>query len=709
MTSLQRSVFQTVLPAPVAIVLLAGCASSPKSETTEPASQQQAETQSQSESRPTAQAVVNNEQVEVPDIPMGDPATIASILDEGVNRNQVMDHLIHLTENFGARLTASSSLEQANFWVADQFNQWGLTGVEQSEWAQANLRFDRGPSSAVAMRPTRDGEPRVSRAFEFSTLAWTRGTDGPVRGSLVKMPETHAEALEHASELTGAWVVLTPLPEGRQGIRGITGQMNARRQLRDQVHEAIQTGVPVLNEQHLAILAEHGGLYTGTIAGPGISESNNAFQVELTLSPGGEPKLTAGIPELSTNVINDLRTTDAGIGFSSDAPAGTFQYSLTPYGDGTLSGTADLNGTAYEISLQLEEPLESQVLERYEEWATLRTVLEANPAGFITSSRDERVWTSSTARGDQLLQLTMDDVSQDIEVVVRESDYDHINSKLADGEPLLAEIDLEHTLSEGPFPLYNTIGEIRGTEFPDEVVIVSAHLDSWNGPGSTGTVDNGTGSSVTMEAARILAAVGAQPKRTIRFILWTGEEQGLMGARAYVASLSQEELDKISAVFVDDGGTNYQGGIPAADFMVPYLSAATAPTNNVFTSDAHAEWALADDDPKNDHGFLNVNIRPTGDSIQTHGGSDHAAFNAVGVPGFFWDEVGRAVYWDAWHTQNDTIDQAIPEYLRQSATNAAITAYNLACAPGLLPRTGQVMSDQAEDANALETQIGERR
>ena len=141
-------------------------------------------------------------------------------------------------------------------------------------------------------------------------------------------------------------------------------------------------------------------------------------------------------------------------------------------------------------------------------------------------------------------------------------------------------------------------------------------------------------------------AAGVKPKRTIRFALWAGEEQGLLGSKAYIESLSEDELANISAAFVDDGGTNYEG-----------------------------------------------------DKIDTHGGSDHAAFNKVGVPGFFWDEEGRATYSKGWHTQHDKLDLAIEEYLMQSATNAAIVAYNLANAPGLLPREGEVFETQ-ESASA---------
>jgi carboxypeptidase Q len=179
--------------------------------------------------------------------------------------------------------------------------------------------------------------------------------------------------------------------------------------------------------------------------------------------------------------------------------------------------------------------------------------------------------------------------------------------------------------------------------------------------------------------------------------LWGGEEQGLLGSKGYVKSLSKEELEGITAVFVDDGGTNYQGGLPAADYMVDYLAAASSDTNGEFFSQIDYNSAINDDDPDNDDraGYLDVNIRPTGGKIETHGGSDHASFNRKGVPGFFWDEVGRANYRHTWHTQNDTFEYAIEEYLIQSATNMALVAYNLANAPELLPRFGDVYTDEA--------------
>src|SRR5262249_11552950 len=127
---------------------------------------------------------------------------------------------------------------------------------------------------------------------------------------------------------------------------------------------------------------------------------------------------------------------------------------------------------------------------------------------------------------------------------------------------------------QGPIPQYNVIADLVGTEKPDEYVIVGGHLDSWDG--AQGTVDNGTGSATTLEAARLLAAVGAKPKRTIRFMLWSGEEQGLFGSENYVQK-HPELLPKISVVLVHDEGTNYLSGLGVPHAMFGALQEALAP------------------------------------------------------------------------------------------------------------------------------------
>ena len=467
----------------------------------------------------------------------GDPAVIERIIIEGKNNNQVWQHLEYLSYEIGTRLTGSTQLEQANNWTLEKFKEWGLENGHLHEWGTINVRFDRGPSSARMVEP-------ITHDFEFTTMCWAPGTDGPVRGPVVKEPKSLEELEAVKENLEGAWVLSQGARRGRR--RGV-------------------------------------------------------------VQPGEAPEVRE------------------------------------------------------QVSTALKE---------------------AGIAGYIFANRSDLVLTYSGKRWNELSEATLEDLmSQDIGVYIRRSDYDAMNSRIFDGETVEVEIDANNTLTEGPFPLYNTVAEIPGTEWPEQVVIVSAHLDSWDGPGAMGTQDNGTGSAVTLEAARLLMTAGAKPKRTIRFILWTGEEQGLLGSRAYVDSLSETEKANISVCLVDDGGTNYEGGLRGIESQEAMLLEAVAPMNEAFPD-------------------LPVEVIARGDRMPRGGGSDHASFNAVGIPGFFWMEKGSGGregknYRFVHHTQHDTPRYAVPEYLVQSATCAAVTAYNLACTDTMLPRE-QPREERAE-------------
>src|SRR5262249_35867838 len=145
---------------------------------------------------------------------------------------------------------------------------------------------------------------------------------------------------------------------------------------------------------------------------------------------------------------------------------------------------------------------------------------------------------------------------------------------------VVLELNISNTFSAQPVDAYNTVAEIRGSEKPDEVIILGAHLDSWDL--GTGTTDNGTGSMAVLEAARVLQAVGARPKRTIRFILFRGEEEGLLGSKAYVKA-HKEEMAKVSAVLVMDIGTGRLKGITLQrhDAARPLMAQVLAPVNDL--------------------------------------------------------------------------------------------------------------------------------
>jgi Zn-dependent M28 family amino/carboxypeptidase len=219
------------------------------------------------------------------------------------------------------------------------------------------------------------------------------------------------------------------------------------------------------------------------------------------------------------------------------------------------------------------------------------------------------------------------------------------------------EIEINNKFIPGPIAVYNTVGEIKGSEKPDEYVILGAHLDSWDL--AQGTTDNGTGSMVVLEAARILVKSGVKPKRTIRFVLFTGEEQGLHGSKAYVQK-HKDELPRISLCLVHDTGTGKVIGIGTQGRapVKPILEAELVSLKEV--------------------GLKEINTR----SLM---GSDHQSFEAAGVPGFAVQQ-DMAEYRLTHHSQSDTLDKAQEADLVEGAQVMAVTALRVANLPNLLPR-----------------------
>jgi carboxypeptidase Q len=232
--------------------------------------------------------------------------------------------------------------------------------------------------------------------------------------------------------------------------------------------------------------------------------------------------------------------------------------------------------------------------------------------------------------------------------------------RLLDAGAVEAEVNIGSSFSGKPVEVYNTVAEIPGTEKPDEVVIVGGHLDSWDL--GTGATDNGTGSMAVLAAARALQKLGVKPKRTIRFVLFTGEEQGLNGSKAYV-KVHQNELGKISGVLVHDSGT---GKVLTVGLMGNYAARETV-DRALYPLARVKEIGLAE---------------PT---LRSEGGSDHVPFDQAGVPGF-WCVQENADYDKTHHSQADTIDRVRWDDLTEGAQVLAVFAYNVAQLPEMLPR-----------------------
>ena len=242
-------------------------------------------------------------------------------------------------------------------------------------------------------------------------------------------------------------------------------------------------------------------------------------------------------------------------------------------------------------------------------------------------------------------------------LVIAHEDYAMLERQILAGASPRIQGRAENTIGRAPVQQWNTVAELRGIERPGQVVILGAHLDSWDlGQGVT---DNGTGSMVVLEAARALAQSGLKPKRTIRFILFSGEEQGLLGSRAYAAAHAAE-ADSVQAVLVLDNGTGAIRGqaLQGRDELEGLWHQLLAPVASLGAD----------------------TVRSASKS-----GTDHLSFLPYGVPGFNFDQLPRG-YFHTHHSQSDTYDKAVPADLKQASAVMAVTAWELANLPELLPR-----------------------
>jgi hypothetical protein len=239
-----------------------------------------------------------------------------------------------------------------------------------------------------------------------------------------------------------------------------------------------------------------------------------------------------------------------------------------------------------------------------------------------------------------------------------------------DGVPVTLEAESATTFFDKKLTTGNVIAEIPGTDpkLKDEIVMLGGHLDSWHS--ATGATDNAAGCTVMMEAVRILQAAGLKPRRTIRIALWSGEEQGLHGSRNYVKNtfgdLATMKLlpahEKLSAYYNIDNGTGRIRGI--------YLQ------GNEGVRPIFEKWLNA---------FSDIIDHPTLTSRNT-GGTDHLAFDALGLPGFQFIQDGIEYGTRTHHTNADTYERLVMDDLKQMAVVVAAFVYNTAQMDQKIPR-----------------------
>ncbi len=460
-----------------------------------------------------------------------DTAGVGALLDEGMNRSEVMKNLQYLSDVIGPRLTGSPAARQANDWTARRFQDYGLT-AHLEQWNFGGT-WTRGPMWARLVAP------RVHDLVAAS-WAWSPGTGGkPVRGPVVRIDASAPESLAaNAARARGAWVMLTP---------------------------------------------------------PSMVWNNDG------------PPMTAADSQRQRDFFRTMFAPPQGLDSARRAQRQQFQNDL-PYILKSLGALGQLVDAGKEQDL------------------------------LTMSGSPNRIYPL-------------------VRIVVSHEDYAMLDRLIASGSAPQIEASVTNAMTTDSVPQWNTVAEIPGTEHPGQVVIVGAHLDSWDL--GTGASDNGTGSMATLEAARIIARSGVKPKRTIRFILFTGEEQGLIGSRKY-AETHAAEAESIQAVIVLDNGVGAITGqaLQGRPDLYGLWRSLLAPVRS-------------------------LNADTVTDAMK--GGTDHLSFLPYGVPGFNFNQITRG-YNHTHHSQSDTWDKAIDWDLRQASTVMAITALELANLNGMIAR-----------------------
>ncbi len=496
-----------------------------------------------------------------------DYAMIGKIREEGLNRSQVMDHIIWLSDVYGPRLTGSPAIKQASQWAQKKFAEWGLANIHEEEFA-----FGKGWS--LVRFSAHMIEPQVSPLIGYPK-SWTPGTQGTVTADVVLAPiRNEADFQKFRGKLKGKVVLIQTAREVRLLEGRIVLKMNE-----DDVKEAETMPIP----------AQRRGARGGE---DGDFRSQMGFQ----------------------NKLRDF--------LLAEGVAAVFDRG----GDGDLSaGGSDMS------------------------WMTQRV---DGGTVFVQSggTRDQNAGKVPP------------------QVVLTVEHYNRMVRILEKGVPVKVELNIQTQFhDEATKNGFNLIAEIPGTDLKDEVVMIGAHFDSHHA--GTGATDNATGSAAMMEALRILKAVGAKPRRTIRIGLWGGEEQGLLGSRAYarahfadpVKMQTHPEFEKLSAYFNIDNGTGRIRGI----WM----------QGNLAVKPIFEQWI----EPLKDLGVTILGPR----SVSS---TDHLAFDAIGLPAFQFIQERLEYNSRTHHSNMDTVDHVQREDMVQMATVAAIFAYNAAMRSEKLPR-----------------------
>lgn len=300
-----------------------------------------------------------------------------------------------------------------------------------------------------------------------------------------------------------------------------------------------------------------------------------------------------------------------------------------------------------------------------------REMVEAGALGFIQSAEvpiralyDRPLVNDPTT--------TFDNLPEVCDIKLDENQYAVIKKMVREYRDFWLEFDIRNHFKLGPVKYHNVVASIKGTQYPDEYVVISGHLDAYDV--ATGGVDCGTGIAPMMEAARLMALSGAKPKRTVLFVAFAAEEFGLLGAQAFCKT-HKDMLPKISNLFNRDGGPTPAVGISVPQAMYDDMVEVCEPIKEI-NPEYPFEVSVAQPRPK-----------PT-----KTGGTDASVFAVNGVPTYGFRERDfkgyNFNYMEIWHTERDTYTRSIPEYMEHTSVVTAVVALGVANLKKQLSREG---------------------
>ena len=539
--------------------------------------------------------------------PANDPA-LQRIWRLGMDSSQVQSLSQTLFDSIGPRLTGSPGLRAASDWVIGQYKSWGIDARREQYGTWRG--WERGVSHIDLV------EPRV-RSLEGTMLAWSPGTNGkPVRAEVIVLPKfaDSTEFVRWLPQAKGKIVLLSPAwPTCRPSEdwnRWATAASIARM---DTLIGQMQKDWSVMTDANGR--PDSAKLYRGT----GYSLALGTGRLGMRLEKAGVAGLISSRNKL------------AGFANPFAVPGGP--------GAGSVGGRA--SQTPGGASARGGGPP-----------ASAAPVIGGGGAG----GRGAAAQQGSGGWGVIEVFETYDTMAP--AVTLSCEDYSLLYRLADNNQKPVVTLDLDAKLL-GEQPAFNTIGMIKGSEKPDEYVMLSAHFDSWDG--SSGATDNGTGTMMAMEAMRILKLAYPHPRRTILVGHWASEEQGLNGSTAFTED-HPEVMKGLQALFNQDNGTGRVQSLSSSGLtdIGRHLESWYRQLPSFYTDSMSSNvvsWSFND--------------VPTGNP----GGTDGAVFACFGTPSFGMGAVNWNYGTYTWHTNRDTYDKVVFDDLKHNATLAAMLVY----------------------------------